>query len=111
MIKLAIPLLHVSNSAAARQFYCNQLGFRLEFAHGGDETKPDACYMGLSSDRVWIHQSSFSGDGIAGGVINLLVESVDALHAEFMARGVPIDVEPVDQTWGARENVRQGRRW
>jgi uncharacterized glyoxalase superfamily protein PhnB len=31
------------------------------------------------------------------------VDAVDALHAEFTARSIPIAVEPTDQTWGARE--------
>jgi uncharacterized glyoxalase superfamily protein PhnB len=31
------------------------------------------------------------------------VEDVDALHAELVAKGVPIDLEPTDQTWGNRE--------
>jgi len=43
VIKLAIPLLHVSNSAAAEDFYCRQLGFRLEFAHRADQAKADPC--------------------------------------------------------------------
>ncbi len=103
MIKLAIPLLHVSNSAAAEDFYCNRLGFRRGFAHRGDEAKADPCYMGVSRDGVWLHLSSFSGDGVSGGVVNLLVDDVDALHAEFVAKGVRIDVAPVDQTWGTRE--------
>jgi uncharacterized glyoxalase superfamily protein PhnB len=103
VLKLAIPLVHVSNSAAAEEFYCNRLGFRREFAHRGDETKPDPCYLGLSRDGIWIHVSSFSGDGVAGGVVNLLVENVDVLHAELVAKGVCIDVGPVDQTWGTRE--------
>jgi uncharacterized glyoxalase superfamily protein PhnB len=103
LIKVAIPLLHVSNAAAAAEFFCNRLGFRQEFAHRADDTKPDPCYMGLSRDGVWIHLSSFSGDGVAGGVVNLIVENVDALHAEFAARGVRIDTGPVDQTWGTRE--------
>ena len=103
MIKLAIPLLHVSDSAAAADFYCNQLGFRLEFAHRGDETKAEPCYIGSSRDGVWLHLSSFSGDGVSGGVVNLLVEDVDAVHTEFAAKGVTIAVEPVDQTWGTRE--------
>ena len=34
---------------------------------------------------------------------NLLVDNVDALHAEFLAKGVKIDLAPVDQTWGTRE--------
>jgi catechol 2,3-dioxygenase-like lactoylglutathione lyase family enzyme len=59
--------------------------------------------MGLARDGVWLHVSSFSGDGVAGGVVYLAVEDVDALHAELVAKGVPIDTGPVDQTWGNRE--------
>ncbi len=80
MFKLAIPLLHVSKSAAAEKFYCTRLGFRREFAHRLDDANPDPCYMG-----------------------NLIVEDVDALHAELLAKGVRIDTGPVDQTWGTRE--------
>ena len=35
--------------------------------------------------------------------MNCKVQDVDALHAEFVARGVKIDAGPVDQTWGTRE--------
>jgi uncharacterized glyoxalase superfamily protein PhnB len=100
---MAIPLVHVSNMTAAEEFYCGRLGFRREFAHRGNEVMPDPCYMGITRDGVWMHISSFSGDGVSGGVVNLLVDNVDALHAEFVAKGVRITVEPVDQTWGTRE--------
>jgi uncharacterized glyoxalase superfamily protein PhnB len=52
---------------------------------------------------VWLHVSSFSGDGVSGSVANLVVDDVDALHAEFAVKGVRIDLEPFDQTWGNRE--------
>jgi catechol 2,3-dioxygenase-like lactoylglutathione lyase family enzyme len=109
VFKLAIPLLHVTDSAAAEDFYCNRLGFRLEFAHRpgehakGDPSSADPCYMGVTREGVWLHLSSFSGDGVPGGVVNFLVEDVDALHAELRAKNVPIDSGPVDQTWGTRE--------
>jgi uncharacterized glyoxalase superfamily protein PhnB len=103
MIRRAIPLLHVSNAAAAVHFYSNGLGFQLEFAHRPDGVETDPCYMGLSRDGVWINLSSFSGDGVVGGVINLMVDDVDALHEEFVAKDVHIDLPPVDQTWGSRE--------
>jgi catechol 2,3-dioxygenase-like lactoylglutathione lyase family enzyme len=90
----------VSSSIEAEDFYCNQLGFKREFAHRGDNAKPDPCYMGVSRDGVI---SSFSGDGVSGGVANLIVDNVDALHAEFVAKGVRIDLAPINQTWGARE--------
>jgi len=41
--------------------------------------------------------------GLRGGVVNLIVDDVDALHAELTAKGVGIDMGPVDQTWGTRE--------
>ena len=103
MIKAAIPLLHVASSFAAGDFYCHKLGFRKEFAYRPNETKDDPCYLGISRDGVWLHVSSFSGDGASGSVAQLIVDVVDALHAEFAAKGVRVDLEPTDQTWGNRE--------
>jgi uncharacterized glyoxalase superfamily protein PhnB len=103
LLKLAIPLLHVSSSNEAEDFYCNRLGFKREFAHRVNDAKPDPCYMGVSRDGVWLHISSFSGDGVSGGVANLIVDNVDALHSEFVAKAIRIAVEPVNQTWGSRE--------
>jgi uncharacterized glyoxalase superfamily protein PhnB len=103
VLKLAIPLLHVSSCESAENFYCKRLGFRREFAHRPDGVDADPCYMGVTRDGVWLHLSSFSGDGVPGGVANLIVEGVDALHVEFVGRGVEIAVGPVDQTWGTRE--------
>ena len=50
-----------------------------------------------------LHVSSFAGDSVAGCAVFLVVEDVDALHAELVARGVPIALEPTDQSWGNRE--------
>jgi uncharacterized glyoxalase superfamily protein PhnB len=87
----------------AENFYCRQLGFKREFAHRAADPNPDPCYSGLTRADVWLHLSSFSGDGVSGGVANIRVDNVDALHSEFVANGVHIDTGPVDQTWGARE--------
>ncbi|MFN2596206.1 MAG: glyoxalase superfamily protein [Pyrinomonadaceae bacterium] len=103
MFKLAIPVLHVSSSAAAEEFYCGRLGFRRTFAYRVEEDQSDPCYMGLARDEAELHVSSFSGDGVAGGVVFLVVDDVDALHAELVAKGVAISLPPTDQTWGNRE--------
>jgi uncharacterized glyoxalase superfamily protein PhnB len=103
VFKFAIPVLHVRSSTAAEEFYCRRLGFRQQFAYRPDPAAPDPCYMGLTRDGVWLHLSSFSGDGVSGGVVYLAVEDVDALHAELIAKGVAIGTGPVDQTWGNRE--------
>jgi uncharacterized glyoxalase superfamily protein PhnB len=102
MFKSAIPVLHISRSADATEFYCNRLGFKQEFAYrpfGG----LDPCYMGLTRDTAEIHLSSFSGDGVAGGVVFLVVDNVDGLHEELVAKGTKIDLAPTDQSWGNRE--------
>jgi len=102
MFKFVIPVLHVISSAAAEEFYCKRLGFEQAFAYrpfGG----ADPCYMGLTRDHVELHVSSFSGDGVAGGVVFVGVEDVDALHEELKAAGVVIALEPTDQSWGNRE--------
>ena len=102
MFKSAIPVLHVSSSAAAEEFYCKSLGFSQKFAYrpfGG----LDPCYMGLIRDGAVLHVSSFSGDGVSGGVVFLVVEDVDNLHMELVAKRVQIDMEPTDQSWGNRE--------
>jgi uncharacterized glyoxalase superfamily protein PhnB len=103
MFKFAIPVLHVSSSAAAEKFYCGQLGFKQSFAYRFDDAKSDPCYMGLPRDDVRLHVSSFSGDGVSGGVVFLVVKDVDELHEELKAKGIAIDLEPTDQSWGNRE--------
>ena len=103
MFHRAIPVLHVTRSAAAQAFYGDQLGFRLAFAYRPDETRNDPCYLGFERDGVWLHASSFPGDAVAGGVVCLHVDDVDALHREFRDKGVAFDLEPTDQTWGTRE--------
>ena len=103
MFKFAIPVLHVSSAAVAEEFYCKRLGFTRVFAYRLNDHMPDPCYMGLARDDVEIHVSSFSGDGVAGGVVFIGVEDVDQLHKELQANGVRIDLEPTDQSWGNRE--------
>jgi uncharacterized glyoxalase superfamily protein PhnB len=103
MLKRAIPLLHITDSTAAERFYCNELGFRLASVYRPDPQQTDPAYLTVVRDDVVLHLSSFSGDGVAGGVANLIVDDVDALHREYAARGIAIGLPPTDQTWGNRE--------
>lgn len=107
MFRRAFPVLHVSSSRAAEQYYCSGLGFKLRFAYRPDAPKPDPCYMGLERDGVIIHVSSFLGDGVCGGVVMFVVDDLDALHAELVRRRVAIDISPVDQSWNTREMYLQ----
>jgi len=99
----AIPVLHVSASKEAEEFYCQRLGFTKQWDYRPAAPAPDPAYLGLQRDGVRLHLSSFSGDGVRGGVAAFYVQDVDALFAEFAARGAAIQLEPYDQTWGNRE--------
>lgn len=103
MLKVAVPVLHVSSSITAEEFYCKRLGFRRSFAYRIDDRKADPCYLGLIRDGVRLHLSSFSGDGVSGGVACFFVDDVDALYTEFIKNGVRIALTPTDQSWGNRE--------
>ena len=103
MFKQAIPVLHVSSSKASEEFYCQQLGFQLRSAYRFDDAMADPCYMTLSRDDALLHISSFPGDAIAGGVVYLIIDGLDSLHADLVAKGVAIELEPTDQTWDNRE--------
>jgi uncharacterized glyoxalase superfamily protein PhnB len=109
VLKLCIPVLHVSSSAEAEAFYCDALGFERQFAYRVDPQRPDPCYMGLNRDEAWLHVSSFSGDGVPGGVAYIVVDDVDALCREFESKGVTIELTPTDQTWGNREMYLRDR--
>ena len=103
MFKTAIPVLHTMSSAVAEEFYCRRLGFSRRFAYRIDEANPDPCYMGLTRDNAWLHLSSFSGDGVSGGVAYLVVDDIDGLYEELQERNVNIELKPTDQSWGNRE--------
>jgi uncharacterized glyoxalase superfamily protein PhnB len=103
MFKFAIPVLHVKTAATAVEFYCKRLGFTQQFAYRFDDNQPDPCYMGVTRDDVELHLSSFSGDGVPGGVVFLGVRDVDELYQELKDKGVAIQLEPTNQSWGNRE--------
>jgi len=102
MIKLAIPLLHISNPLLAETFYCDTLGFTKTFDYrpfGID----GPCYFGLMRDGIRIHLSSFPEDGKAGNAIVLVVDDVDTLYKEYSEKELRIDLPPTNQSWGNRE--------
>lgn len=102
-LKVAIPVIHVSDMEAALEFYCEGLGFSKEWDYSQGEAEDAVFYWGLQREGIWIHLSSFPGDGISGAVVSFIVEDVDALFDEFTKDALNISLEPFDQTWGNRE--------
>jgi uncharacterized glyoxalase superfamily protein PhnB len=101
MLKAAVPQIHVSTSAAAKDFYSDKLGFTCVNPWRPNETKDDPCYMAFVRDGVWLQVTSYKGT--LGTCVYVYVDDANALHAELEAKGVQ-HLDPVqDQVWGMRE--------
>lgn len=104
-----VPILRVTSTQAAEDFYCGRLGFARDFRYAAGPDGP--VYIGVSLDGHQLHLSTFGGDGVTGTAVYFYVDDVDALFRRFVAAGLttpgrpesPVEDGPVDQTWGMRE--------
>jgi uncharacterized glyoxalase superfamily protein PhnB len=103
MITSAVPVIAVSDSTRAEDYYCRVLGFQKLFAYRKDTSKPDPCYLGVARDGVELHLQSFKPERAGMTDAFLWVANVDLLYDEISARGAVVQLPPTDQTWGTRE--------
>jgi len=105
VFQTAIPVMKVTSSIAAEQFYCHGLGFIVLASWRPDETKDDPRYMTLARDGARLHVHSFQSGTVGAGAVYVFVDNVDALYEELLSSGVSVSGPPIDQTWGTREIV------
>ena len=99
-----VPLLHCRDMHKAVDFYTRVLGFRLS---EGDT--PDDPVVDLHRGDAELQLSNM--DGRPRIAVNVIVDHVDDLWVEFIARGLvppndpesPVHQGPLDQSWGSRE--------
>ena len=103
MITSAIPVIAVSDSARAEDYYCRVLGFQKMSAYPPDATRPDPRYLALARDGVWLHLQSYKPQRAGMTDAFLWVTDVDRLYEELSARGAVVQLPPTDQTRGIRE--------
>jgi len=103
MITAAVPVIAVSNSARAEDYYCRVLGFEKKSAYPPDPARPDPRYICVARDDVALHLQSYKPERAGMTDALLWVSDVNALHAEVAARGALVQLPPTDQTWGTRE--------
>ena len=101
----AIMILDVRNVDAALRYYCEQLGFTLDFRNA---QAPDN-YAGIRRGNVLLHMQWQSSDAFRDGTaghlrVRIDVDDPDALYDEYRARGVKeVGPPPEDTSWGTRE--------
>ena len=101
----ALMILDVRDLSAALRYYCEELGFDLDFRNA---EAPDN-YAGIRRGDVLLHMQWQSEDafrtGTAGHLrVRIDVDDPDTLYAEYQQRGVKgLGPKPEDTTWGTRE--------
>ena len=100
----SVPVMLSLHEAKCREFYCNFLGFEIEFEHRFAPHMP--VYLGLRRGPVELHLSPHRGDAKTGSAVFVWMTGVDDYRRELTASGASFPVpEVVDQTWGRELTV------
>jgi uncharacterized glyoxalase superfamily protein PhnB len=106
------PVLPVADAARAARYFCDVLGFALDFIAGeppsyarvkmgvrqkGDTGWGDPVYL-----RLW-QCAGHDARSWRGEIVIHVGHDIDGLHAAYVKRGVAILEAPQSQPWGLRE--------
>lgn len=101
-----IPILRIFDEAKAREFYIDFLGFTIDFEHRFEPNAP--LYMGISRGGCKLNLSEHHGDACPGSSVRILVDELEAYHAEVTAKQYKYYRPGLeDQEWGMREMTVQ----
>lgn len=99
-----IPILRSFDEAKAKAFYCDFLGFRVDWEHRFAEGLPLYCQVSLG-DCV-LHLSEHHGDATPGSALRIGVGDVEAFAAALRAKNYGNACPgTVEQSWGFRECI------
>ena len=79
-----IPLVRIFDEQKAREFYCEWLGFQVDFEHRFEENMP--IYMQVSLGHLSLHLTEHSGDCSPGSRVFLRCTGLREWHAQLSAR-------------------------
>jgi catechol 2,3-dioxygenase-like lactoylglutathione lyase family enzyme len=79
-----VPILRIFDEAKAREFYCDYLGFHIDWEHRFEPHMP--LYMQVSRAGLVLHLSEHYGDGSPGSTVFVRMQGIDALHTELAAK-------------------------
>lgn len=80
-LRRTIPVLRIFSAEKAREFYCDWLGFAVDWEHRFDDRAP--LFMRISRDGLALFLSEHHGDGTPGTKIYIDAGGVAELHAEL----------------------------
>jgi glyoxalase superfamily protein len=90
MFETALPIIRVSSSATAEEFYCKRLGFTVLSSWRANATLDDPRYLTLVRDGARLHLHSFPSGTVGAAAVYVFVDDIDGLYAELSSRGIRI---------------------
>jgi catechol 2,3-dioxygenase-like lactoylglutathione lyase family enzyme len=88
----AVPILRVYDEVATRNFYCDYLGFEVDFEHRFTVDLP--LYMRVTRGGVHLDLSQHHGDGTPGAAVWLPTVDIAAFHRELRRRDHLVTLRP-----------------
>ena len=106
MIELspAIPILRIFSEEAARAFYLDFLGFKIDWEHRFEPGTP--LYAQISRGNMVLHLSEHFGDATPGSTVFVPMEGIDAFQVELIAKHYKYSRPQVEQMdWGRQMQI------
>jgi catechol 2,3-dioxygenase-like lactoylglutathione lyase family enzyme len=96
-----VPILRIFDVQKAKEFYCDFLGFKVDWEHQFEPGLPK--YIQVSRDGLRLHLSEHYGDACPGARVFVEMSGVEALHREVTSKGYRF-LRPglQDEFYGAR---------
>ena len=83
-INRTVPVLRIFSIAKAKEFYCDFLGFSIDWEHRFGDDFP--VYMQVSRAGLVLHLSEHHGDACPGSTVHAEMTGIDALHRAVTAK-------------------------
>jgi hypothetical protein len=84
-VRQIIPILRIFDTAKAREFYVDFLGFAVDWEHRFDDAAP--LYMQVSRNGLTLHLSEHHGDACPGSTVFVWMTGLEDYHREISEKG------------------------
>jgi uncharacterized glyoxalase superfamily protein PhnB len=96
-----VPILRIFSVEKAKEFYCDFLGFSVDWEYRFSDDAP--LYMQVSRAGLRLHLSEHHGDACPGAGVHVEITGIDAFHQAITAKPYRYYKPGIeDAPWGAR---------
>ncbi len=96
------PIFRIFSVEKAKEFYCDWLGFKIDWDHRFDDEAP--LFMQVSRGNLVFFLSEHHGDATPGSHFYVETDGVAELHAELKAKNYGFNRPGLETTeWGTLE--------